>query len=253
MSGPVRGMGTGAAGGGPVRVVLVDDHSLFRDGLRRLLASDGRFEVVGEAASGEEFLALMKDGGEADGWGEEGGGERLVFMDIDMPGTVSGIEATRRAMERWPELRIVALTMHGDDEYRTAMMDAGAVGFLAKDSRFEEVVSAALEAIGRNEGGAAEEGDVEGAKGAEWGGEAEPDHELESEAGFGPGPEPLSDREREVLPLICEGLSTGRIAERLFISPRTVDKHRANILAKTGCRNTASLVVWALRNRMIKI
>lgn len=203
---------------GPIKIFLVDDHRLFRDGLRRLLVSDGRFEVVGEASSGEEFMEKVE------GLGAD---LPLVFMDIDMPG-MGGIEATRRAVDRWPGLRVVALSMHDQAEFYVPMMAAGAVDFLMKDSEFSEVVRVALAAAGRSE--------------------ADPSCETARQSAA-----PLSDREAEVLTLICAGLSTQQIADRLFISKRTVDKHRANILEKTDCKNTASLVVYAMRNRLIMI
>ncbi len=201
----------------PISIILVDDHRLFRDGLRRLLASDTRFEVVGEASSGEEFLELAE---ELFSHSTQQPAFRLVFMDIDMPG-IGGIETTRRALERWPDLRIIALSMHAQQEFQAPMMEAGAAGFLLKDSDFAQVTAAALRAVGENT-----------------------QHD---------NTESLSEREMEVLPLICQGLSTQQIAERLFISRRTVDKHRANILAKTLCNNTASLVVYAVKNQLIKL
>ncbi len=114
----------------PIRVVLVDDHRLFRDGLRQLLSSDERFSVAGEAASGEEFLELEAD--RAD----------VVFMDIDMPG-MGGVEATRQALEGRPDLKVIALSMHGEQEFYMPMIEAGAKGFLLKNSEFAEVAAAA--------------------------------------------------------------------------------------------------------------
>ncbi len=187
------------------KIFLVDDHTLFRDGLRRLLASDLRFEVVGEAAGGGEFLGKMA-----------GTKPDVVFMDIDMPGGINGVEATRRALEVCPNLKIIALSMHGEQEYREAMREAGASGFLLKNTDFSELVAAISD-----------------------------ENEVPSEL--------LSEREADVLPLICEGLSNHEIAERLFISRRTVEAHRANILAKTGCKNTATLVVYAVKNGLITI
>ena len=208
-----------------ISIILVDDHRLFRDGLRLLLSADARFRVAAEAASGEEFLEL------------EAGGN-IVFMDIDMPG-MGGVEATRRGLERWPELRVIALSMHGEQEFYLPMVEAGAKGFLLKDSGFAEVV-AAVEKVA--------------AGGTYFSPELMPSL-VEAMHGSGEtcGVEPLSERETEVLPLVCEGLSNHEIADRLFISKRTVDKHRANILAKTGCRNTASLVIYAVKNNLIKI
>lgn len=228
----------------PIRVVLVDDHRLFRDGLRLLLSADERFEVVGEAGNGEEFLELAEKKAASGAAPAE-----IVFMDIDMPG-IGGVEAARRAAERWPGMRVIALSMHGEQDFYLPMVEAGARGFLLKNSDFAEVAAAAervaaggtyfspklmdalVEAMER--GGRSGDAMNRGGDAAGW-------------------TEPLSERETEILPLVCEGLANHEIAERLYISKRTVDKHRANILAKTGCRNTASLVIYAVKNNLIKI
>ncbi len=211
----------------PVRVVLVDDHRLFRDGLRRLLASDDRFEVVGEASDGLEFLELAART-EAD----------AVFMDIDMP-VMNGIEASRKALELWPEMKIIVLSMHGEQEFYLPMVEAGVKGFMLKNSEFAEVAAAA-ETVARGGTYFSQELMTSLVEALRHSGEL-------------PHKEALSERETEVLPLICEGFSNHEIAERLFISKRTVDKHRANILAKTGCKNTASLVVYAVKNNLIQL
>ncbi len=214
-----------------IRVILVDDHRLFRDGVRHLLSADARFEVVGEASSGEEFLELAAD---AD----------VVFMDIDMPG-MGGVEATRQALERSPDMRIIALSMHGEQEFYLPMVEAGAKGFLLKNSEFAEVAAAAekVAADGTFFSPGLMDALVEAMRRAV-------ERSGESHTGYR---EPLSERETEILPLVCEGMSNHEIADRLFISKRTVDKHRANILAKTGCKNTASLVIYAVKNNLIKI
>ena len=195
------------------RIILVDDHSLFRNGLRELLERCEGCRVVGEAASGEEFLAMM-EGMEAD----------IVFMDFSMPG-LDGAQTTERALARRPELRIITLSMFGEESYYSRMVEAGARGFLLKDSDIGDV----LEAIGTVMGG-----------------------------GSYFSPQLLSSltgrmRTREILVAVCRGLSNQEIADELFISKRTVDKHRANILEKTGCKNTASLVVYAIRNGIVEI
>lgn len=212
-----------------VRIVLVDDHSLFRRGLKMLLTSYSDFEVVAEASSGEEFLELM-DTVQPD----------VVFMDYSMGG-MNGAETTERALERMPELKVISLTMFGDNAYYSRMASSGAKGFLLKDSEFDEVVEAVstvcdggtyfsallLESISQSLRS------VEGLPIDE--------HDM------------LSDREVEILVGICQGLSTQEIADRLFISKRTVDKHRANILEKSGCKNTASLVVYAIKNGLVEV
>lgn len=220
-----------------IRVVLVDDHRLFREGLRLLLSADPQFEVVGEAESGEDFLSqnLAAD---------------VVFMDIDMPG-IGGVEATRRALKADPEARVVALSMHGEQEFYMPMVEAGAKGFLLKNSELAEVVQAAARVA---EGGTYFSPElmdalVEAMDGRNSSGESRDAAGVFRDVFH----EALSERESEVLPLVCQGLANHEIADRLFISKRTVDKHRANILAKTGCRNTASLVIYAVKNNLIKI
>jgi DNA-binding NarL/FixJ family response regulator len=211
----------------PIKIILVDDHTLFRNGLGRLLATDQRFEVVGEASSGAEFLALYPTLG-----------TDVVFMDIDMPG-MNGIEASERLLALDPEAKIIALSMHGEQEYYFAMVEVGAKGFLLKNSSFDEVATA-VEVVA--------------------GGGTYFSQQLLSQlvtalrhSGVAPHEEALSEREAEILPLICQGFSNQQIGDQLFISKRTVDKHRANILDKTGCKNTASLVVYAVKNNLIDI
>ena len=208
------------------RIVLVDDHSLFRNGLRGLLDRCEGYRVVAEAASGEEFLALLP-GLETD----------VVFMDFSMPG-IDGARTTERALAQRPELKIITLSMFGDESYYQRMVQAGARGFLLKDSDISDV----LQAIDTVEAG----------------GSYFSPQLLTSLTGRmrtreDAADEQLSSREREILVAVCRGLSNQEIADELFISKRTVDKHRANILEKTGCKNTASLVVYAIRHGIVDI
>ena len=208
------------------RIALVDDHTLFRNGLRGLLERCARYRVVGEASGGEEFLAML-DGLAAD----------VVFMDFSMPG-IDGAQTTERALARRPELKIITLSMYGDENYYSRMVEAGARGFLLKDSDISDVMEA-IETVAA-------------------GGTYFSPQLLSSLAGRmrtreASADEALSSREREILVAVCRGLSNQEIADELFISKRTVDKHRANILEKTGCKNTASLVVYAIRNRIVEV
>ena len=213
----------------PCRIILVDDHALFRSGLRGLLDSRDEYTVVGEAGDGAEFLNMLLST-EAD----------VVFMDISMP-VMNGAEATERALQMRPELKIITLSMFGDENYYARMVDAGACGFLLKDSDIDEVV-AAIEAVmaGDNYFSPALQSSL-GSFGS-----AEADDELREDS-----PDGLSSREIEILVGVCRGLSNQEIADELFISKRTVDKHRANIMEKTGCKNTANLVVYAISHRLI--
>ena len=210
-----------------IRIALVDDHSLFRRGLKMLLTSHADFEVVAEASSGEEFLELM-DAARPD----------VVFMDYSMGG-MNGAEATERALERVPELKVISLTMFGDNAYYSRMATSGAKGFLLKDSEFDEVVEAVRTVC--------EGGTYFSALLLESLSQSLRSVECIDERDM------LSEREVEILVGICQGLSTQEIADRHFISKRTVDKHRANILEKSGCKNTASLVVYAIKNGLVEV
>lgn len=213
----------------PCRIILVDDHALFRSGLRGLLDRLDGCRVVGEASDGAEFLAMLPST-DAD----------VVFMDISMP-VMNGAEATERALQLRPGLRIITLSMFGDENYYARMVDAGACGFLLKDSDIEEVA----EAIGTvMNGGSYFSPALQSSLGGS-GTAAAGDGTADG------SPDGLSSREIEILVGVCRGLSNQEIADELFISKRTVDKHRANIMEKTGCRNTAGLVVYAIRNRLI--
>ncbi len=210
------------------RIILVDDHSLFRNGLRGLLDRNTGCRVVGEAASGEEFLTMIREV-EAD----------LVFMDFSMPG-IDGATTTERALAVKPDLRIITLSMFGEESYYTRMVEAGARGFLLKDSDIGDLLEA-IESV--MSGGSYFSPQLLSSL---TGRMRTREHDDTPD-------EPLSSREREILVAVCRGLSNQEIADELFISKRTVDKHRANILEKTGCKNTASLVVYAIRNKVVEI
>jgi len=203
----------------------VDDHALFRKGLNTLLSMRERYRVVGEAGDGREFLAMLPMTA-AD----------VVFMDISMP-NVGGEEATREALALRPDLKIVTLSMFGDENYYTRMVEAGAKGFLLKDSAIEEVFDA-IDAV------------VAGGNYFSKSLLSSMSHRLR---GTERSSDELSSREIEILLGICRGLSNQEIADELFISKRTVDAHRANILEKTGCKNTASLVVYAIRRHLVEL
>ncbi len=209
------------------RIIIADDHQLFRNGLKILLNAFPEFEVTGEASNGEEFLKVLKTT-PAD----------IALMDINMP-EMDGIEATRKSLKIYPDINIIALSMYGEEEYYYKMVDAGAKGFLLKDSDISEVREAILTVI---RGGSYFSQEllyhvIQKIK----------HRELESKSAN------LSKREKEVLFKICEGLSNQEIADTLFISKRTVDKHRANLLGKTNSKNTASLILFAIRNKLIEI
>jgi DNA-binding NarL/FixJ family response regulator len=210
-----------------IKIIIADDHQLFRNGLKILLDAFPDFEVTGEASNGAEFLRVLRNT-TAD----------VALMDINMP-EMDGIEATRAGLKLCPSIDIIALSMYGEEEYYYKMVDAGAKGFLLKDSDISDVREAILTV---RKGGSYFSQEllyhvIQKIK----------HREHESKAAS------LSKREKEVLLKICEGLSNQEIADNLFISKRTVDKHRANLLGKTNSKNTASLILYAIKNKLIEI
>ncbi len=209
------------------RVILVDDHMLFRVGLRGLLERYAQVDIVAEASDGDDFLEIISSGVEVD----------VIFMDISME-RMSGDVATQKALAIRPNLKIITLSMFGDEHYYSRMVRAGARGFLLKNSGIDEVVEA-IESV-------CDGGDYFSRELLE---SMRSNMHTASRGVY--GEELLSSREQEILVCVCQGLSNQEIADQLFISKRTVDKHRANILEKTGCRNTANLVVYAIRHHYI--
>jgi DNA-binding NarL/FixJ family response regulator len=216
----------------PIRkpnLVIVDDHLIFRQGLKSLLTMEEIANVTGEASNGKEFIELLTHQ-EPD----------LVLMDIDMP-HMNGMEATRLALEILPDLKIIAFTMFGDEEYYYKMIDLGVKGFILKTSGISELEKAIREVML---------------------GESYFSNELLRKIinNFGkksPVKQPdnlgLSVRELEVLQEICQGLNNEEIAEKLHISAKTVKSHRSNLLEKTGSKNTPALILMAIKHKIIKI
>ena len=207
-----------------MNIWLVDDHQLFRAGFKTLLCRLRDANVTFEANDGQEFidhLYVAKPD--------------VVFMDIAMP-NMDGVVATERALAQWPEIKIIILSMFGEKEYYAKLVDIGIRGFLLKSCDFKEV-EMALEAV----------------KNGDYYFSQELLQQMVFQSSQGQPDNELSQRERDVLTQICNGDSNQEIAEKLFISKRTVEKHRANIMMKTGCGNTASLVVFAVKNGLYKI
>lgn len=210
-----------------IKLAIVDDHTLFRNGLK-LLLSKSAGNLIGdifEATNGVEFLNLI-----------ENQNIDIVLMDISMP-EMDGIEATEKALEKNPNLRIIALTMFNDDDYYLKMIQAGVKGFLLKESDIQEVVYV-IKTV--HQGNSFFPVDILCKL-------------LKTKEQIVPEGETLSERELEILQLISEGLSNSEIAQKLFLSKRTVDKHRSNILMKTNCKNTANLVMYAVKNNLVRV
>jgi len=210
-----------------IRIALADDHQLFQNGLKILLGGYPEFEVVAEASNGTELLKVL-----------ENCPTDIVLMDINMP-EMDGVEATSRISRQIPEVFVIALSMYGEEEYYYRMVEAGAKGFILKDSDISDVHDAII-AVHRGGNYFSQELLYHVIRRIK-------NREQEEKSSN------LSRREKEILFKICEGLSNHEIAEELFISKRTVDKHRANLLAKTGSKNTASLILYAIKNRLIEV
>jgi DNA-binding NarL/FixJ family response regulator len=207
------------------RLLLVDDHQLLRQGLRRAM-EDAGFAVVGEAADGEEALRMA-----------EGLRPEVILMDITMP-VLDGIEATRRMRQQCPEARVVVLSMHGEEETVAQAMRAGAVGYLTKDCSMAEVAETVrLAAAG--EDAAVSPGIASSIL-----------HEL---APAPQAPSVLSKREEEVLQLFADGCSPTEVAERLYISAKTVKNHLASIYEKLDARDRTQAVLRAVRMGIVRI
>ena len=210
-----------------LHIHLVDDHSLFREGLKFLLLQSNFIADVEESENGRIFLDKL-DVTKPD----------LVIMDIQMP-EVDGITASKLALEKYPDLKIIALSMFSEEEYYTKMIDVGVKGFLLKNSQFEDVQKAIVEVYEGNNFFSPEI----------------LEHIISSM--YKKKTEKpvldLTEREIEVLYNICKGLSNQEIADSLCISKRTVDKHRENLLLKTEAKNTAGLVVYAIKNGIFEV
>jgi two-component system invasion response regulator UvrY len=204
-----------------IRVLLVDDHSIVRDGLKRILAATPDLEVAGEAASGEAALALVK-----------ANDYDLAMLDLSMPG-LSGVDLIKRLKLEKPRLRILVLSMHGEQQYAARALKAGASGYLNKDSASELL----LGAVRKIAAGGVHIGEAAAASLLQTG--SKPAHET------------LSDREFEVLRLLVDGLGPTEIGERLHLSVKTVSTHKTRILEKLNVKSTAELVRYAIENRLL--
>jgi DNA-binding NarL/FixJ family response regulator len=202
------------------RVLICDDHSIVRDGLKRILAATTDLQVAGEAADGDQALGLVK-----------ANDYDVVMLDMSMPG-LSGIDLIKRLKLEKPKLRILVLSMHGESQYAARALKSGAAGYLSKDSPAEALLGALRKV----------------AAGGVHIGEAAAASLLQT--GEKPAHEALSDREFEVMRLLVEGLGPTEIGERLHLSVKTVSTHKTRILEKLGLNSTAELVRYALEHRL---
>ena len=212
-----------------MRVLLADDHQVVRAGLRALLESTGRVDVVGEASSGEEAVNKARRL-EPD----------IVIMDLAMPG-MNGVQATRRITELGLETKILVLTVHDEDDFLLPAMEAGAAGFLNKSVADTDLVGA-VEAIMRGHSYLPRRAAALVARLKREG--ASQSHD--------PGPEVLSSRERTVIELYAQGYSASEAAEKMFLSPKTVEGYIGRAKTKLGLSNRRDIVRFALKNGMLR-
>jgi DNA-binding NarL/FixJ family response regulator len=210
-----------------IKLIIADDHRMFRESLKKILSAEHVAEVIAEASNGQELMELLNEFS-----------PDMILMDISMP-IMDGIVATKKALEKNPAIKILTLSSFGDEKYCFSMIEAGVKGFVLKTAGITELQKAISEV----------------ATGGSWF-----STELVQKViinlnnrGKKNNDALLSEREMEILRLICESYTNEKIAEKINISFDTVKWHRANILSKTGCTNTAGLVIYAIKNKLIEI
>ena len=214
-----------------IKVLIVDDHTIVRDGVCALLALTGDIEVAGEAANGNEALEMVRKL-EPD----------VVLMDIAMP-IMGGLEATRRIHKEFPKTKVLVLTQHDDKEYFFPVIESGASGFISKAGASSELVQG-IRSVYRGDSFLSPSvaklmiEDYQRNTGER--GKQDPYNQL-------------TERERDILKLLAEGHSTQKIADILVITPKTVEGHKTNLMAKLGIHNRIELVKYALRKGIISI
>lgn len=212
-----------------IRLLIADDHTIVRSGVRLLLQTETDFEVVGEALDGEQAITLA-----------ESLHPDVILMDIAMP-AISGMEATRRIKARFPEIHILALTMHRSDEYFFEMLKAGASGYILKTAETSELLTA-IRTVARGEAflyPAMAQRLLQ-------------DYLARLDDPEAAGQSSLTSREKEILRLLVEGYSNKEIAEKLVISPSTVHSHRTNLMAKLNLHSRHELIQYARKRGLLR-
>jgi DNA-binding NarL/FixJ family response regulator len=213
-----------------IRILLADDHQMLRDGLRSLLEKEPGMAVVAECANGREAVRLALELE-----------PEIVIMDVSMP-DLNGIEATRQIIAGAPRIKVVALSMHGDQRFVMEMLKAGASGYLLKDAAFEELAQAIREVLANRTYLCKEISE-----------QVVGDYVRQLKQADGSAFSTLTTREREVLQLLAEGNSTAQMAERLHLSVKTIETHRQNLMEKLDIRNIADLTKYAIREGLTSL
>lgn len=212
-----------------INLIVADDHKIFREGVAELLGKEEGLKIVADVDNGDDLMDILKSR-KVD----------LILMDIDM-GETNGIELTAQIKGQYADIKVLALSMHGEKNYIMKMLEAGATGFILKNAGKDEMLSA-IRTVAK--------GDTYFSNQVS----AQILQHLTNPGGSKKKPEgiPLTDREIEVLRLIADEYSNPEIAEKLFISIRTVDTHRRNLLDKLGVKNTAGLVKYAITKGLLE-
>lgn len=210
-----------------INILIADDHKMFREGLRELLNKEENLKIINDVGSGAEIRTVLKEGN-----------VEVILMDIDM-GETNGIAMTSEIKKSHPSVSILALSMHGDKNYIVKMLEAGANGYMLKNAGKDEIIDA-IHTVAK--GDTYFSGQVS-AKLLEHLTNPSKKHTRQDTQ--------ITDRETEILKLIAEEYSNPEIAEKLFISQRTVDTHRRNLLDKLGVKNTAGLVKYAIQKGIL--
>ena len=208
------------------KVIIVEDHTIFREGMKRVISEMEDLELIGEAENGAVFLRMLKKV-EPD----------IVLMDIQMP-EMDGIEATEKALKLYPSLKILVLSMFGEEEYVYSMVDRGVSGFILKTSGLADFDRAIKKILDGQQYYSEEIMAILVKKFRSY---DSPDKLV------------LSEKENEVLRLLCKGLSNNDIADKLFLSVRTVEGYRNKLLQKTGSSNVLNLVIFAVKNKLVTL
>lgn len=213
-----------------IKIILADDEELFRKGIAFLLQRERHIEIVFEAVNGLELINYLK---------QSGNYPDIILMDLKMPG-INGVEATKIIHKEFPVIKIIALTSYNTKSFIANMIDVGASSYLVKNATPEDMIFTINEVM--DKGFYYNEMVLDVIK----------ENRLSSRVSYFEGIT-LTSREQEVLALLCQQLNTVEIAEKLFLSPRTVETHRNNLLLKTGSKNIAGLVVYAIQSKIIII
>jgi two-component system response regulator NreC len=213
-----------------IKILLADDHKIVRDGLRTLIESEPDMKVIAEAENGREAVKLIRNTV-----------PDVVIMDITMP-DINGMDATRTILEDAPTTKVIALSMHSDKRFVLGMLDAGASGYLLKDSAFDELARAIRSVVTNQVYLSPKIAEIVVRRFMN--GSASDEKSAFTD---------LTMREREVLQLLSEGLSTKEIASHLNLSVKTIETHRSNIMSKLGISSISELVKYALREGLTSL